>query len=37
MDLDTFRSSLDAWLDEHADELTPDGGHSLDEEMAHLT
>jgi alkylation response protein AidB-like acyl-CoA dehydrogenase len=37
MDLDTFRSSLDAWLDEHTDELTPHAVHSLDEEMAHLT
>jgi alkylation response protein AidB-like acyl-CoA dehydrogenase len=37
MDLDTFRSSLDAWLDEHAPELAPDGGHSLDAEMAQVT
>jgi alkylation response protein AidB-like acyl-CoA dehydrogenase len=37
MDLDPFRASLDGWLDEHADELTPEGGHSLDAEMAHLS
>jgi alkylation response protein AidB-like acyl-CoA dehydrogenase len=36
MDLDTFRASLDAWLDEHASELAPEGGHSLDAEMAQV-
>jgi alkylation response protein AidB-like acyl-CoA dehydrogenase len=39
MDLDEFRSSLDRWLDEHVDELTPpyDGHGTLDEQMAHLS
>ena len=38
MELDEFRSSLDAWLDEHHDELAPDRTQvdSLDEQMAHL-
>ena len=38
MDLDTFRSELDRWLDEHADELAPppDVHDSLDAEMAQL-
>ena len=36
MDLDTFRTALDAWLDEHAAELAPDGGHTLDDEMAQV-
>jgi alkylation response protein AidB-like acyl-CoA dehydrogenase len=39
MELDEFRTSLDAWLDEHHDELT--GGHrpheSLDADMEHLS
>jgi len=37
MELDEFRSALDAWLDEHASALTPDRPPStLDEEMAQL-
>ena len=38
MDLDEFRSTLDAWLDQHAAALTPsfEGGASLDEEMDQL-
>src|SRR4051794_3891042 len=38
MDLDAFRSSLDAWLDEHADELVLDEGHvgTLDAHMTQL-
>ena len=37
MELDDFRRSLDAWLDEHADELAPDHQsiESLDGQMAH--
>ena len=36
--LDEFRSSLDAWLDEHDDELRPtyEGSGTLDQQMAHL-
>jgi alkylation response protein AidB-like acyl-CoA dehydrogenase len=30
MDLDTFRTSLDEWLDQHADELAPDHADSVD-------
>ena len=39
MELDEFRASLDAWLDEHEAELTPTygGTHDLDAEMAHLS
>src|SRR5688572_9007072 len=39
MELDEFRSSLDAWLDEHLDDLRPpyEGAGSLDEQMAHLS
>jgi alkylation response protein AidB-like acyl-CoA dehydrogenase len=39
MDLDEFRVSLDAWLDEHYEELAaePGGERSLDTEMAHLS
>jgi alkylation response protein AidB-like acyl-CoA dehydrogenase len=39
MELDEFRVSLDAWLDEHHDELVADPGseRSLDAEMAHLS
>ena len=38
MELDEFRRSLDAWLDEHADELAPEyrGAGTLDEQMAQL-
>ncbi|HVT21915.1 MAG TPA: acyl-CoA dehydrogenase family protein [Mycobacteriales bacterium] len=36
MDLAEFRRALDAWLDEHAAELTP-SGHDLDAAMAHLS
>ena len=38
MDLDTFRKSVDAWLDEHADELAPSyrGAGTLDERMAQI-
>ncbi len=38
MDLDEYRSSLDAWLDEHADELTPEyrGAGTMDEQLAQL-
>ena len=39
MELDEFRTSLDAWLDEHHDELA--AGHAgvgtLDQQMAHLS
>ena len=39
MDLATFRAELDAWLDEHEDELAADheGLGTLDEQMAHLS
>ncbi|MCU1486674.1 MAG: acyl-CoA dehydrogenase domain protein [Actinomycetia bacterium] len=39
MELDEFRTSLDAWLDANRDELTPDRTRveSLDEQMAHLS
>jgi len=39
MDLDTFRASLDEWLDAHAAELAPDhpGPGRLDDHMAHLS
>ena len=38
MELEEFRRSLDAWLDEHEAELAPGGGvHSVEEEMAHLS
>ncbi|HJR24990.1 MAG TPA: acyl-CoA dehydrogenase family protein [Acidimicrobiales bacterium] len=38
MDLDELRGALDAWLDEHAAQLTPDhdGAPSLEAQMAHL-
>jgi alkylation response protein AidB-like acyl-CoA dehydrogenase len=39
MDLDTFRASLDEWLDAHAAELAPDhpGPGTLDDHMAQLS
>jgi alkylation response protein AidB-like acyl-CoA dehydrogenase len=39
MELDEFRTSLDAWLDEHQGALAPDHGGlgTLDEQMAQLT
>src|SRR5438445_13771448 len=39
MELDEFRSSLDAWLDEHKNVLAPtyDGLGTLDEQMAQLS
>ena len=38
MDLVVFKAGLDAWLDEHHDELVPAGpGETMDEEMAHLS
>jgi alkylation response protein AidB-like acyl-CoA dehydrogenase len=38
MDLAEFTAGLDAWLDEHAADLTPAGpGETMDEEMAHLS
>ena len=39
MELDELRPALDAWLDEHADELAPDeaGLATLDEQIAHLS
>ena len=39
MELDAFRSSLDAWLDQHEDVLTPDRSavETLDGQMAHLS
>ena len=39
MELEEFRTGLDRWLDEHADELTPPyAGHgTLDEQLAHLS
>ncbi len=38
MDLGTFRSGVDAWLDAHADELRPEyrGSGTLDEQVAQL-
>ncbi|MGH9095929.1 MAG: acyl-CoA dehydrogenase family protein, partial [Acidimicrobiales bacterium] len=38
MELDEFRSSLDDWLDQHRDDLTPVGGtvETLDGQMAQL-
>jgi len=38
LNLDTFRQSVDAWLDEHADELAPSyrGAGTLDERMAQI-
>jgi alkylation response protein AidB-like acyl-CoA dehydrogenase len=38
MELDAFRMSLDAWLDEHADDLAPTfrGSGTLDERMAQI-
>jgi alkylation response protein AidB-like acyl-CoA dehydrogenase len=38
MELDAFRSSLDDWLEQHLDDLTPAGGtaETLDDQMAHL-
>jgi len=38
MDLDAFRRALDAWLDDHADELRPEyeGSGSLDQQVAQL-
>jgi alkylation response protein AidB-like acyl-CoA dehydrogenase len=39
MDLDEFRTSLDAWLEQHTDELAPDhqGLGTLDTQMAQLS
>ncbi len=39
MDLDEFRAGLEAWLDDHHDELVPDyaGTGTLDAQMAHLS
>ena len=38
MDLPEFRAALDRWLDENAEDLTPDSSRTstLDEQMAHL-
>ena len=38
VDLDAFRTAVDAWLDEHADELAPayDGAGTLDDRMAQI-
>jgi alkylation response protein AidB-like acyl-CoA dehydrogenase len=38
MNIDDFRVALDAWLDEHHDELVPahEGTGTLDQQMAHL-
>jgi alkylation response protein AidB-like acyl-CoA dehydrogenase len=38
VDLDAFRTALDDWLDEHADELVPayDGAGTLDERIAQI-
>jgi alkylation response protein AidB-like acyl-CoA dehydrogenase len=37
MELDAFRTSVDGWLDEHADALAPGaGGGTLDDDMAQL-
>jgi alkylation response protein AidB-like acyl-CoA dehydrogenase len=37
MELGAFRTGLDEWLDEHEDELKPDPGVPLDEQMRHLS
>ena len=38
MELAAFKAGLDAWLDEHHDELVPSGpGETMDDEMAHLS
>jgi alkylation response protein AidB-like acyl-CoA dehydrogenase len=39
MELDEFRTALDAWLDEHSDELRPEheGLGTLAQQMAHLS
>jgi alkylation response protein AidB-like acyl-CoA dehydrogenase len=39
VELDEFRAGLDAWLDEHAEELAPEfeGKGTLDEQMAQLS
>jgi alkylation response protein AidB-like acyl-CoA dehydrogenase len=39
MDLEEFRVAVDAWLDEHAAELTPayEGHGTLDDQLAHLS
>ena len=39
MELAEFKAALDAWLDEHAGELTPpyEGHGSLDEQLDHLS
>lgn len=38
MDLDTFRTQLDAWLDDHASELTPSPeANTLDDHLAHVS
>src|SRR5580704_5793836 len=39
MELDRFRVELDAWLDEHTEDLAPDhpGLHTMDQQMAHLS
>jgi alkylation response protein AidB-like acyl-CoA dehydrogenase len=39
MEIDEFRTSLDAWLEDHCDELAPsfEGHGSMDEEMAQLS
>ena len=39
MELDAFRSSLDGWLDDNADDLAPDhpGTGTLDDQMAQLS
>lgn len=36
MELDEFRTSLDAWLDQHHDDLSPETHGSLDDDMAQL-
>ena len=39
MELDRFRTSLDAWLDDHHGDLAADydGSGTLDQQMAHLS
>ena len=39
MELDRFRTSLDAWLDDHYGDLAADydGSGTLDQQMAHLS
>ena len=39
MKLDQFRTSLDAWIEQHLDRLTPahEGAGTLDQQMAHLS